>query len=204
MPATTNPRPSIRPKVCSIGPRWISGCTPYRVRRALQVPHRIDGRPVDAHLEVQVVAEAVPGAADVADHLALAHARAHRGPVAGLVRVAGRERAVRDARVVAVAAGPAEQHDTAGIGGADRRARRDADVDARVQAAPAHAERRDYGPVDGPDQRARALPDRAGRAAALSGLELRQHRRLLLLERPQVALEVLALRPRGRQRARLD
>src|SRR5215212_5104993 len=115
MPATTNPRPSIRPKVCSVsGPRWISGCTPYSVRRALQVPHRIHGRPVDAHLEVEVVAEAVPRAADVADHLALAHARAHRGAEARLVPVTGRERpAVRDARVVAVAADPAEQHDAA-------------------------------------------------------------------------------------------
>src|SRR5829696_6338723 len=204
MPATTNPRPSIRPKVCSIGPRWISGCTPYRVRRALQVPHRIDGRPVDAHLEVQVVAEAVPGAADVADHLALAHARAHRGPVARLVRVAGRERAaVVDARVVAVAAGPAQQHDAAAVGGADRRSRRHGDVDARVQAPPAHAEAGDDRPVDRPDQAPRALADRAGRAAALRRLEPGEHRRLLLLERRQVALQITPVVPRGRERPRL-
>src|SRR5829696_3485920 len=204
MPATTNPRPSIRPKVCSIGPRWISGCTPYRVRRALQVPHRIDGRPVDAHLEVQVVAEAVPGAADVADHLALAHARAHRGPVARLVRVAGRERAaVVDARVVAVAAGPAQQHDAAAVGGADRRSRRHGDVDARVQAPPAHAEAGDDRPVDRPDQAARALADRAGRAAALRRLEPGEHRRLLFLERRQVALQITPVVPRGRERPRL-
>src|SRR5215204_2817859 len=216
MPATTKPSPSMRPNVCSVrGPArspaaWTTGyeaIVPGRttaVAASLQVAHRVDGRPVDARLEVQVVAEAVPGAADVADHLALAHARAHRGPVARLVRVAGRERAaVVDARVVAVAAGPAQQHDAAAVGGADRRSRRHGDVDARVQAPPAHAEAGDDRPVDGPDQAARALADRPGRAAALRRLEPREHGRLLLLERRQVALEVLALGARRHERARL-
>ena len=41
---------------------------------ALEVAHRVHRRPVHARLEVQVVAEAVAGAAHVADHLALATA----------------------------------------------------------------------------------------------------------------------------------
>ena len=84
-----------------------------------------------------------------------------------------------DAGVVAVAAGPAEQHDAAGVGGADRRARRHGDVDAGVQAAPAHAERRHDRAVDRPDH---ACPSPggsgpAGRAAALRGLQLARARR---------------------------
>ena len=40
---------------------------------SLEVAERVDGVAVDAHLEVEVRPEAVAGAADVADHLALAH-----------------------------------------------------------------------------------------------------------------------------------
>ena len=39
--------------------------------RGLEVAHRVHRRPVHAGLEVEVVPEAVPGAADRADHLAL-------------------------------------------------------------------------------------------------------------------------------------
>src|SRR5215213_4424170 len=78
----------------------------------LQVAGRVDRRAVDARLEVQVVAEAVPGAADVADDLALGDARAVGCAVARLVGVARRQAAgVLDAGVVAVAARPAHQHD---------------------------------------------------------------------------------------------
>ena len=42
-----------------------------RGERGLEVAHRIDGGAVDPDLEVEVVAEAVAGAADVADHVAL-------------------------------------------------------------------------------------------------------------------------------------
>src|SRR5215218_696171 len=104
--------PSISPKVCSVMPkRWISGCTPDRLARRLEVSHRVHGRAVDPRLEVEVVAEAVTRAADVADHLALLDAGAHRGAVARLVRVARREgAAVLHARVVPVTSRPAQQH----------------------------------------------------------------------------------------------
>src|SRR4051812_19282726 len=100
--------PSISPKVCSVMPkRWISGCTPDRLARRLEVAHRVHRGAVDPRLEVEVVAEAVARAADVADHLALAHAGAHRGAIARLVRIAGGQRAaVLHARVVPVTARP--------------------------------------------------------------------------------------------------
>src|SRR5688572_1142227 len=102
----------------------------------LEVAHRVDGRPVHARLEMQVVAEAVPGAADVADHLAAADGRAVRGREARLVGVAARQaRGVLDAGVVAVAADPAHQHDAPAVRRVDRRATRDRDVDAGVQPA---------------------------------------------------------------------
>ena len=105
---------------------------------------------------------------------------------------------MRDAGVVAVAAGPAEQDDLAGVRGADRRAGRDGDVPARVQAAPALAERGGDRPVDGPDQLARARPDRTRRRRARGGGEARGDPRLLALEHAQVALErVPALARRG-------
>src|SRR5688572_28843101 len=100
-----NPRPSMSPKLCSVsGPISISGCmrAASLAGRRLQVPGGVDRRAVDARLEVQVVAEAMARASDVADDLALADALALRGGVARLVRVARLEpaAAVRDARVV--------------------------------------------------------------------------------------------------------
>src|SRR4051794_24644586 len=144
---------------------WISGCTPQRVRRALQVPGGVDRRAVDAGLEVHVRTEAVARAAAGADDLALADALPHRHADARLVAVAGGQAAgVLDAGVVAVAADPAGDGDAAGLRGVDGRAGRHGDVNTRVQTAPAHAERGDDRAVDGPDQAAGAGADRAGDA----------------------------------------
>src|SRR4051812_5393644 len=183
---------------------------------ALQVVHGVDDRAVDPHLEVQVRAVAAARAARVADDLALADARAHRGAEARLVRVARRHRRrVLDAGVVAVAARgrlALHQDDPARGGGADRRARRDADVDAGVAGLPGarFAERRGDRAVDGPDQTARALPDRAGwarggraRGARGGGLQARGDALLLALQRGDVVFEVVALVARRGQGARL-
>src|SRR5687768_11891542 len=99
-----------------------------------------------------MVAEAAPGAADVADDLALGDgARGDRKR--GLMGVTRREAAaVVDAGVVAVAAGRGRQRDRARLRGADRGTGGDGDVDALVHPAPAHAERRDDGAVDRPDE----------------------------------------------------
>src|ERR687896_613560 len=171
-------------------------------RPALQVAHRVDRRPARARLELQVVAEAVAGAADVADHLALADGGAVRGGEARLVRVArGQAATVLDAGVVPVAADPAHQHHAPGGGRADRRAAPYRDVDPGVQAAPAHAERRDDRTVYGPDEPTAALHHRA--AGGRLGRERGLHARLLGLERPQVALERDAAVAHGGKRATL-
>src|SRR3954466_12472713 len=80
-PAARKPRANMSPKVFSGRPRRsISGC----IRRAgchpagrsapcapgSEVAHRVRHGAVDAHLEVEVVAEAAPGAPAVADDLA--------------------------------------------------------------------------------------------------------------------------------------
>src|SRR3954452_21226579 len=124
-PEARKPSASISPNDCSVsGPMWISGSTRSErscPRRGSEVVQRVDRDAVDARLEVQVVPEAVAGAPDVADDLALGDARAHGGREARLVRVAGGEPAARvlDARVVAVAVDPAQDHDAPGRGGAD-------------------------------------------------------------------------------------
>src|SRR4051812_14192626 len=107
----------------------------------LEVAERIDRGAVDAHLEVEVRAEAVPGAADVADYLPLGDLGAVPDREARLVAVRSREAAaVVDDDQVAVAALPASRDDRAGGGGADRRPVADADVDALVHPSPAPAE----------------------------------------------------------------
>ena len=63
-----------RPSLCRAATRP----APERPMALLEVAHRVDGRPVDAHLEVEVVPEAVAGAADRPDHLALLDARRRR------------------------------------------------------------------------------------------------------------------------------
>src|SRR6185503_17702903 len=94
-----------------------------RPRGRSEVVQRVRDRTVDAHLEMQVRTEAQPGAAGVADDLALADARAERRREARLVRVARRQRGrVRDAGVVAVparGAGRLHQRDLARRGRAD-------------------------------------------------------------------------------------
>src|SRR4051812_868851 len=109
---------------------------------ALQVPEGVDGRAVDADLEVQVVAETAAGAARIADHLALCDLIADAGRVAGLVCVAGGEpAAVVDAGVVAVAAGRRREDRRSRPRRADRRSGGHRDVDALVHPSPAPAER---------------------------------------------------------------
>src|SRR3954452_719023 len=177
--------------------------------RPSEVVQRVRDRAVDPHLEVQVRAEAQPGAAGVADDLALRDARPERGREARLVRVARRQRrAVRDARVVAVAAGRADrlhERDLARRGGADRRAARDADVDARVARLPraALAERRRDRPVYRPDHPARAALDRARRQRPGRPRERALDLRLLGPQARERALEVLALAAHLHERAAL-
>src|SRR2546430_2633344 len=57
-------------------------------RKRLQVAQRVHDGPVDAHLEVQVRAEAQAGAADVADDLALRHVLARANGERRLVAIA--------------------------------------------------------------------------------------------------------------------
>src|SRR5438874_5807017 len=108
----------------------------------LEVTHRIDGGAVDPDLEMEVRAEAVAGAVHEPDRLPLRHALADGDVDRLLMAITGRHSAaVVDARVVAVAADPAGDHDSARRGGVDRRPGRDTDVDPGVELAPAHAER---------------------------------------------------------------
>src|SRR5918996_149109 len=132
-------------------------------RVGLKVTERVCRRAVDADLEVEVVAEAVPGAADVADHLALADAAGGQRE-ARLVRVAGGDACtVVDAGVVPVAAVGRRERDRARLRGTDRGSRWNRNVDPGVQPAPAHPERGDNGTVDRPDETGCALTlDRAG------------------------------------------
>ncbi len=151
---------------------------------------------------MEVVAEAVAGTADVADHVALLD-RPGSDREARLMGVAGREpAAVIDAGVVAVAAAlglALGEGDRAVFGGTDRRPGRHGDVDALVGAAPAHPEAGDDRPVDGPDEAGGPALDRPGRQrrdAARRGELLLD----LLLDVADVALEMVdvALDPRQR------
>src|SRR3954464_7519892 len=93
---------------------------------------------------MEMVAEAVTGAAHQPDYLALADVRSSARQEARLMRVAGRDAAaVVDAGVVAVTARRRvrlrERH-RARRRRADRRTAANRDIDAGVQPAPAHAE----------------------------------------------------------------
>src|SRR3954452_25169399 len=149
----------------------------------LEVVQRIRYGSVDPHLEMEVVAEAQTGAADGSDHLTLAHVLTDADADRRLMPVARRQRGrVLDARVVPVAAGPAGDHETAGIGRADRGACGHADVDARVARLPgaALAERRGDRAIDRPDHRAGTAADRACGRTLLRRAQLRGHLRLHL------------------------
>src|SRR3954447_6611970 len=154
---------------------------------------------------MRVRPEAAAGAAAVADHLSLLDARAHRRAEARLVRVAGRQRGrVLDAGEVAVAAGRRlrlHQHDLAVGRRADRRARGDADVDARVAGLPGArlAERRRDRPVDRPDEPARAAADRTGGERAAEARQLGLELALGLLEAGDVVFELVPAVARGVQ-----
>src|SRR6478735_6135318 len=131
----------------------------------LEEAHRVRRDPVDPHLEMKVGTEAVAGATDVSDDLALIDA-ARRDREGGLMGVAsGDAAAVIDAGVVAVAAAlrlGLVEDDRPGLGGADRSSGRDRDVDAGVQLAPAHPERGDDRTVDRPDEAVGGILDGAG------------------------------------------
>src|SRR4051794_6103614 len=167
-----------------------------------EVVQRICHGSVDSDLEMQMRAKAETGASGDPDDLSLRHVLADMDTQRRLVPVARREhRGVLDAGVVAVARDPAGDRDAAGVGGADRRPGRHADVDAGVARLPGAtlAEGRRDRPVDRPDHRAAAAPDRAGveRRATLGGTQLRLDLRLQLRE---VALELLARRLDVRER----
>src|SRR5436309_7225570 len=95
------------------GPTWMCGSTRQNAScplrgSASEVAQRVHDRAVDAHLEVQVRAEAETGAAGQADDLALADVLADARLDRRLVPVARRHHCgVLDAGVVAVAAFPA-------------------------------------------------------------------------------------------------
>src|ERR1700754_1218310 len=83
-PATMKAKPRHSPKVWMSRPKtWISGSTPPRLA-ASEVVQRVHDGAVDPRLEMQVRPEAAARAADVADHLPLADARADGGAEARL------------------------------------------------------------------------------------------------------------------------
>src|SRR3989440_1845366 len=134
---------------------------------------------------MQMRPEAVPGAADVADHLPLRDGLPVRDGDARLVRIARREPApVIDEDEVAVAVHPARVDDLARGSGVDGRAVSDSDVDPGVHPAPAHPERARHRAVDRPDETARRPRSRwtVGRCR-LGRLDLRAEGRAHLLER---------------------
>src|SRR5680860_1176878 len=104
------------------------GRAPWRARPgdALQPAHRVLGRPVDVHLEVQVTAGRAARRPDVADHLAAGDAATRAGvPAEVVVRrrdSVAPDRSVVDDDLVAVATVPARPDHAAGCGGLHRRA----------------------------------------------------------------------------------
>src|SRR5689334_10799596 len=93
------------------------------------------------HLEMQVRPRGVPGGALVADLLAGRHLLPDGHRDGRHVAVVGEEAvAVVDEYGIAVPLRRSRRHDDADAGGADRRAVRGREIDARVQTAPALAE----------------------------------------------------------------
>ena len=139
-----------------------------------QVAERIDRIAVQAHLEVQVRARAEAGAADVADRLALgdllvtARRRCGTGGRTGSPgRCGGRSSRGCRSRTSSRTRRPCRSRPR-GSG-----CRRDADVDARMQGAPAHAERARDRPRQRPREAAarRRLRRRAARRDAPACVE---------------------------------
>src|SRR5690606_6016839 len=132
------------------------GCV--RADRPLQAAARVAGPAAVPGLEVQVRAGRAPGAAHVADDVALVHGLPIANGDPALVPVQGREAVtVADHHAVPVAAlDPGEDHG-ARLRRVDRRARRRGDVDARVQAAPPVAVLGGHPPPGGPDAPAAAF-----------------------------------------------
>lgn len=102
----------------------------------VEVLFRVSGRAVDADLEVEVGAGGVAGGADVANHLALAHARAAGDGEGAHVRIERHAAAAvvyHDVVAVAVAVVGDDGSDAA-VGGEYGRTARRANVLARVEA----------------------------------------------------------------------
>src|SRR5436190_1688154 len=133
-----------------------------------QVAHRVHGIAVHADLEVQVGAEAEPGAVAVADQLSLADLLAHGHRDGLLVPVAGGDPTpVVDAGVVAVPGLHTGDRDGACRGGVDRSAAGHPDVDAGVACLPGTRL------AEGGGDRAVHRPDHSGGALALDGARRR-------------------------------
>src|SRR4051794_16650880 len=184
-------------------------------RTDLEVREWIHRAAVHAHLEVQVGAEAVAGAADVPDHLSLRHERAAGDGDRRLMTVAGGEAvAVVNECEVAVTTGPAGEDDGAARGRVDRRPRRDADIEPRMRRAvavaeAARAERAGDRPVRGPDEprggrpavarRSRSRGCRTSRGCSLRRLNPCGERRALGLQRLRLGDEVALVDPDRRE-----
>src|SRR5436190_9503075 len=133
-----------------------------------QVAHRVHGIAVHADLEVQVGAEAEPGAVAVADQLSLADLLAHGHRDGLLVSVAGGDPTpVVDAGVVAVPGLHTGDRDGACRGGVDRSAAGHPDVDAGVACLPGTRL------AEGGGDWAVHRPDHSGGALALDGARRR-------------------------------
>src|SRR5215211_8132593 len=188
-----------------VRPRWLQRTWP------LEVVQRVDGRAVDAYLEVEMAAGRMACRADGADRLALRDgAAAH---VEGrLVAVRGREAAaVVDDGDVAVAVHPAGVDDRARGGRVDRGPAGGSDVDTFVHAAPTPAEAARDWADDRPDQATGGGRPAGARGPIRGTLDLggdggarRLHRLEILLVVMTLLLDVreeaLLAVPRGRQR----
>src|SRR5262249_19503155 len=117
------------------------GRSPQDFARKLEVAEGVDRLAVHAHLEGQVGAEAIAGAPDGADPLALRHVASRAHGDRGLVAVRSRKAVpVVDDREISIAALPTGEDDGSGGCGPDRRSGGHADVDPRMERAVAVAQ----------------------------------------------------------------
>src|SRR5215211_2150392 len=180
-----------------VRPRWLQRTWP------LEVVQRVDGRAVDAYLEVEMAAGRMARRADGADRLALRDGAA--AYVEGrLVSVRGREAAaVVDDGDVAVAVHPTCVDDRARGGRVDRGPAGSSDVDTFVHAAPTPAEAARDRAADRPDQATGGGRPAGARGPIRGTLDLGGDggaRRLHRLEILLVIMTLLLAVPRGRQR----